>query len=83
MISPRCCQPTRQGRGSGSSATSCWPSAGSALADLKRDECRALWLLGLGLSYAEICEVTGWTYTKVNRCLSEGRVALRSAEKRG
>src|SRR5207249_1642173 len=23
--------------------------------------------------YGEICEVTGWTYTKVNRCLSEGR----------
>lgn len=24
----------------------------------------------------EICEVTGWTYTKVNRCLTEGRQAL-------
>ena len=35
-----------------------------ALAALKRDELRALWLLGLGLSYAEICEATGWTYTK-------------------
>ena len=51
-----------------------------ALAELKSDERRALWLLGFGLSYAEICQVTGWTYTKVNRCLSEGRVALRRAE---
>jgi RNA polymerase sigma factor (sigma-70 family) len=48
-----------------------------ALAALKPDERRALWLLGLGLSYAEICRETGWTYTKVNRCLSEGRTALR------
>ena len=48
-----------------------------ALASLKRDERRALWLLGLGLSYAEICQATGWTHTKVNRCLSEGRAALR------
>jgi RNA polymerase sigma factor (sigma-70 family) len=54
-----------------------------ALAELKPDERKALWLLGLGYSYAEICETTGWTYTKVNRCLSEGRLALRSAENRG
>jgi RNA polymerase sigma factor (sigma-70 family) len=47
-----------------------------ALSALKRDERRALGLLALGLSYAEICEATGWTYTKVNRCLSEGRAAL-------
>jgi RNA polymerase sigma factor (sigma-70 family) len=50
-----------------------------ALAELKPDERRALWMLGLGLSYAEICQVTGWTYTKVNRRLSEGRSALREA----
>jgi RNA polymerase sigma factor (sigma-70 family) len=48
-----------------------------ALRNLKRDERRALWLLALGLSYSEICEATGWTHTKVNRCLSEGRAALR------
>ena len=47
------------------------------LAALKRDERRALWLQALGLSYAEICEATGWTHTKVNRCLSEGRASLR------
>lgn len=52
-----------------------------ALADLKRDERRALWLLALGLSYAEICEATGWTNTKVNRCLSEGRTALRQGRR--
>ena len=48
-----------------------------ALKALKADERRALWLLGLGLSYAEVCEATGWTHTKVNRCASEGRAALR------
>jgi RNA polymerase sigma factor (sigma-70 family) len=47
------------------------------LAALKHDERRALWLQALGLSYAEICEATGWTHTKVNRCLSEGRASLR------
>jgi RNA polymerase sigma factor (sigma-70 family) len=50
----------------------------AALAALKADERRALWLLGLGFSYAEICKVTGWTHTKVNRCVSEGRSALRA-----
>jgi len=57
-----------------------------AVASLKRDERTALWLLGLGLSYAEICRTMGWTYTKVNRCVSEGRSSLRSeqlAEDRG
>ncbi|MEA2495369.1 MAG: hypothetical protein QOJ29_3280, partial [Thermoleophilaceae bacterium] len=29
-----------------------------------------------GLSYHEICATTGWTYTKVNRCLTEGRRAF-------
>jgi hypothetical protein len=27
----------------------------------------------MGNSYQEICDATGWTYTKVNRCLAEGR----------
>ena len=47
------------------------------MAGLKPDERRALLLLGLGLSYAEIRRLTGWTYTKVNRCIAEGRAALR------
>jgi hypothetical protein len=29
-----------------------------------------------GYSYKQICEETGWTYTKVNRCLTEGRKAF-------
>ena len=33
------------------------------LSSLKADERRALGLLALGLSYVEICETTGWTYT--------------------
>ena len=49
-----------------------------AFTELKRDERRALLLLGLGMSYAEIGRVTGWTYTKINRCVSEGRASLRT-----
>jgi RNA polymerase sigma factor (sigma-70 family) len=48
-----------------------------ALATLKPNERRALALLAAGLSYAEIAELCGWTYTKVNRCLAEGRASLR------
>lgn len=44
---------------------------------LKPDERRALSLLAIGYSYREICDLTGWTYTKVNRCISEGRASLR------
>ncbi|MBV9212367.1 MAG: sigma-70 family RNA polymerase sigma factor, partial [Actinobacteria bacterium] len=44
-----------------------------AMSRLKPQEVRALMLRAEGLSYQEICEATGWTYTKVNRCLSEGR----------
>jgi RNA polymerase sigma factor (sigma-70 family) len=44
-----------------------------ALHGLKPQEVRALWLKALGHSYEQICETTGWTYTKVNRCLAEGR----------
>lgn len=48
-----------------------------SLGRLKPDERRALVLRGAGYSYREICELTGWTYTKVNRCLAEGRATLR------
>jgi RNA polymerase sigma factor (sigma-70 family) len=48
-----------------------------ALRRLKPQEIRALQLKAEGYSYAEICEITQWTYTKVNRCLSEGRQAFR------
>jgi RNA polymerase sigma factor (sigma-70 family) len=44
-----------------------------ALQRLKPQEVRALWLKASGHSYQEICDATGWTYTKVNRCLAEGR----------
>jgi RNA polymerase sigma factor (sigma-70 family) len=47
-----------------------------ALGQLKPQEIRALLLRAQGFSYAEICEITGWTYTKVNRCLTEGRRSL-------
>jgi RNA polymerase sigma factor (sigma-70 family) len=47
-----------------------------ALRQLKPQEIRALRLKAEGYSYREICEITGWTYTKVNRCLTEGRQAF-------
>jgi RNA polymerase sigma factor (sigma-70 family) len=44
-----------------------------ALQRLKPQELRALWLKAQGHSYNDIGEITGWSYTKVNRCLTEGR----------
>src|SRR5690349_3545043 len=40
-----------------------------ALKRLKPHELRALWLRAQGHSYSEIGALTGWTYSKVNRCL--------------
>jgi RNA polymerase sigma factor (sigma-70 family) len=47
--------------------------AAEALQRLKPQELQALWLKAQGHSYQEIASITGWTYTKVNRCLTEGR----------
>ncbi|HWC25184.1 MAG TPA: sigma-70 family RNA polymerase sigma factor, partial [Solirubrobacteraceae bacterium] len=44
-----------------------------ALQRLKPQELRALWLRAQGHSYNDIGVMTGWSYTKVNRCLTEGR----------
>src|SRR5215210_308624 len=44
-----------------------------ALRSLKPDEARALMLKAQGYSYQEIGEQFGWTYTKVNRSITEGR----------
>jgi RNA polymerase sigma factor (sigma-70 family) len=44
-----------------------------ALSRLKPDEAKALVLKAQGLSYAEIGERLHWTYTKTNRCITEGR----------
>lgn len=49
-----------------------------ALQTLKPAELRALGLLAEGYSYAEIGEMTGWTHTKINRLLAEGRARFRS-----
>lgn len=49
-----------------------------ALQALKPQELRALTLLAEGYSYAEIGEITGYSYTKINRCLAEGRERFRS-----
>jgi RNA polymerase sigma factor (sigma-70 family) len=52
-------------------------TAARALAELKPDERLAIVLQAHGYSYAEICNLCGWTYTKVNRSLAEGRARLR------
>lgn len=50
-----------------------------ALRALRPDEAHALLLKAEGLSYAEIGEQLNWTYTKVNRCITEGRARFRKA----
>lgn len=47
-----------------------------ALSLLKPQELRCLVLRARGFSYREICEQTGFSYTKVNRCVTEGRRAF-------
>ncbi len=47
--------------------------SGEALQALKPQEVRALTLKAQGYSYAEIGQITGWSYTKINRCMAEGR----------
>jgi len=48
-----------------------------ALQALKPQELRALSLLAEGYSYVEIGEITGFSHTKINRCLAEGRDRFR------
>ena len=48
-----------------------------AMRALKPAELRALGLLAEGYSYAEIGEITGFSQTKVNRVLAEGRSRFR------
>jgi RNA polymerase sigma factor (sigma-70 family) len=48
-----------------------------AFATLKPRERQALYLKALGYRYHEICQLTGFSYTAVNRYITEGRRALR------
>jgi RNA polymerase sigma factor (sigma-70 family) len=50
-----------------------------ALRALKPDEAKALMLKAHGLSYTEIGERCGWSYTKVNRSITEGRRRFMAA----
>jgi RNA polymerase sigma factor (sigma-70 family) len=50
-----------------------------ALRALKPDEAKALMMKAHGLSYAEIGAQNGWSYTKVNRAVTEGRRHFISA----
>ncbi len=54
-----------------------------ALQSLKPQELRALTLLAEGYSYREIGEITGYSATKINRCLAEGRERFRRFISRG
>lgn len=49
----------------------------AAFLTLKPRERQTLYLQAVGYRYAEICELTGFTYTAVNRYITEGRRALR------
>jgi RNA polymerase sigma factor (sigma-70 family) len=49
----------------------------TAMQGLKPREREALYLRGLGYSYQEIMQITGATYTAVNRRITEGRATLR------
>lgn len=50
----------------------------AALATLKPQQRLALGLFAQGYSYREIAELTGRTYTWVNRHIGEGKAALRA-----
>jgi DNA-directed RNA polymerase specialized sigma24 family protein len=50
------------------------------LATIKPHDRQALYLKGLGYRYHEIMQITGATYTAVNRRITEGRRALRNLE---
>jgi RNA polymerase sigma factor (sigma-70 family) len=54
-----------------------------ALQALKPAELRSLTLLAAGYTYAEIGAITGFSQTKVNRCLAEGRERFREQLSRG
>jgi DNA-directed RNA polymerase specialized sigma24 family protein len=49
---------------------------------LKPDQRTALGMVAAGCSYEDIRRARGWTPTKVNRCLYEGRRALHSGAAR-
>jgi RNA polymerase sigma factor (sigma-70 family) len=78
---------TDESRSVAETVTSSAPSLDERVADredgmrrlrsLKADQRTALVLQAAGYSYREIGERRNWTYTKVNRCVTEGRRALR------
>jgi DNA-directed RNA polymerase specialized sigma24 family protein len=49
----------------------------NALDQIKPDQARALFARALGWRYREICDAFAWSYTKTNRCVTEGRAAVR------
>jgi DNA-directed RNA polymerase specialized sigma24 family protein len=51
------------------------------LATIKPNDRRALYLKALGYRYREIMQITGASYTAVNRRIAEGRRAMRKLER--
>lgn len=51
--------------------------ARAKLAELKPAERRTLSLIAAGYSYAEVGQITGFSFTKINRCAAEGRARMR------
>jgi RNA polymerase sigma factor (sigma-70 family) len=49
---------------------------------LKPDERTAIGMVAAGCTYGEVAGIRGWTHSKVNRCVYEGRRALRQAAAR-
>src|SRR3954449_11636292 len=49
----------------------------AGLRAIKPDQARALMARAVGWRYREICDAFAWSYTKTNRCVTEGRAALR------
>jgi RNA polymerase sigma factor (sigma-70 family) len=47
-----------------------------ALKELKPQETIALQMRAEGHTYKEICAITSWSYTRCNRCVTEGRRSL-------
>jgi RNA polymerase sigma factor (sigma-70 family) len=52
-------------------------AVGEMMAQLKPQERQTISLKALGFSYTEIEEITGFSQTKINRCMVEGRARLR------
>jgi Putative zinc-finger len=73
----RCCPPRAAGPAERAERHEAIERSREALATLKPQEVRTLGLLAEGYSYREIADITGYSSTKVNRAIAEGRERFR------